>query len=470
VSLYAVPAPPTGNFKPAKDTKSMSLSQVQYQHASGDCQEQFEPTYVKLDKQVLRFHAYFKESVVESRLENYRIRKVTIFYFLEDKSIMVTEPKITNAGQPQGAFLKRQMVVKIDGSQEPFLPRDFGIGTDVTIFGRIMRIYDCDDYTRQFFSSQGTTLASAQQCPVDNFATSLNKVPPKRDPEMKQFLEKALGGGKVASQKQFLDNDRHVLRFFTRCQDLPYVVHYYLADDTLEIREVHHSNDGRDAFALLLRRQKLPDRFDVNQPGQTFIGDNYLTCDEITPDSNINAFGRIFEIEGVDESTKKFYAEKYGYDFPLGCITLPSPPEPVATLIPPYNGIGNEEDTLGYIYKLVPDKPKGNFFKSVDNDKKILRFTARFNTRVPEDVDRRFIISFYLADDGISIYEPAQKNSGIIEGKFLHRNKYKNVDNNNAPITPSDMAIGGDVKINGHSFHIMTCDDYTAKYLGEHLV
>lgn len=425
---------------------------------------------MKLDKQVLRFHAYFKESVVESRLENYRIRKVTIYYFLEDKSIMITEPKVTNAGQPQGAFLKRQMVVKQDGSQEPFLPRDFGIGTDISIFGRIMRIYDCDDYSRQFFASQGTVLAAAQQCPVDNFATSLIKVAPKRDPEMKQFLEKALGGGKVASQKQFLDNDRKVLRFFTRSNDLPYVVHYYLADDTIEIREVHHSNDGRDAFALLLRRQKLPDRFDVNQPGQTFIGDNYLTCDEITPESNINAFGRIFEIEGVDEATKKFYAEKYGYDFPLGQITLPSPPEPVATLIPPYNGIGNEEDTLGYIYKLVPDKPKGNFFKSVDNDKKILRFTARFNTKVPEDVDRRFIISFYLADDGISIYEPAQKNSGIIEGKFLHRNKYKNVDNNNEPITPSDMAIGGDIKINGHSFHILSCDDYTTKYLSEHLV
>ena len=117
-----------------------------------------------------------------------------------------------------------------------------------------------------------------------------------------------------------MDKDRTVLRFFTKSNDLPYVVHYYMADDTIEIREVHHSNDGRDAFALLLRRQKLPDRFDVNQPGQTFIGDNYLTCDEITPDSNINAFGRIFVIEGVDAATQKFYMEKYGYDFPLGQI------------------------------------------------------------------------------------------------------------------------------------------------------
>jgi len=49
---------------------------------------------------VLRFYAYFKEHVTESRLENFRIRRVTIFYYLEDKSIMVTEPKQVNAGIP----------------------------------------------------------------------------------------------------------------------------------------------------------------------------------------------------------------------------------------------------------------------------------------------------------------------------------------------------------------------------------
>jgi hypothetical protein len=71
---------------------------------------------------------------------------------------------------------------------------------------------------------------------------------------MKEFLEKSLGGGRVASQKQFLDNDRKVLRFFTKHDGVQYIIHYYLADDTCEIREVHHANDGRDSFSLLLRR------------------------------------------------------------------------------------------------------------------------------------------------------------------------------------------------------------------------
>ena len=104
-------------------------------------------------------------------------------------------------------------------------------------------------------------------------------------------------------------------------------MHYYLADDTVEIREVHNPNDGRDAFPLLLRRQKLPDKFGVNQPGQQFIGDNYVTADEITPISNINAYGRVYKIEGVDEFTQRWYRQTYGYDFPLGNIALPDVPK-----------------------------------------------------------------------------------------------------------------------------------------------
>lgn len=250
---------------------------------------------------------------------------------------------------------------------------------------------------------------------------------------------------------------------------MPYVIHYYLADDTVEIREVHHANDGRDSFALLLRRQKLPKSFAVNQPGQNFIGDNYLTCDEILPGGTIEAFGRVFRIYGVDEFTQYHFKTKFGKHFEIGDIEYPKPREPKALQIPPHNGFGDEVDSLGYVYKLLPDKPKRDFFKYVDNDKKVLRFTSRFNTRVPEDVDRRFIISFYLADDTISIFEPIQKNSGVMEGKFLERRKYKNVDRNAEFLSPTDLAIGGDVKINGYGFHILSCDDYTQNYLDGHM-
>lgn len=42
----------------------------------GDAVQLYQPDWVRLDRHVLRFYGYFKESVVESNLENYRVRKV----------------------------------------------------------------------------------------------------------------------------------------------------------------------------------------------------------------------------------------------------------------------------------------------------------------------------------------------------------------------------------------------------------
>ena len=89
--------------------------------------------------------------MVENANENYRIRKLTIYYYLEDHSIMINEPKQENSDTPQGIFLKRQMVIKGDGSKQPLLPGDFRVGLDVGIYGRTIRITDGDQYTREFF-------------------------------------------------------------------------------------------------------------------------------------------------------------------------------------------------------------------------------------------------------------------------------------------------------------------------------
>ena len=100
---------------------------------------------------------YFKESVVESRFENYKVRKLIVLYHLEDHSLMISEPRQVNSGTPQGVFLKRQMVLKQDGSGLPMLPTDFRVGIDVGILGRSIRIYDCDQYTREFFEVSART-------------------------------------------------------------------------------------------------------------------------------------------------------------------------------------------------------------------------------------------------------------------------------------------------------------------------
>lgn len=143
--------------------------------------------------------------------------------------------------------------------------------------------------------------------PTDSFSDAQIPRISVYDPTMKDYMEKSLGGGRVKCQKQFLDNDRRVLRFFCRFDDLPYIIHYFLADDTAEVREVHHHNDGRDNFAMLLKRQRLPKNFSVDQPGLKHIGDNYWTCDEFEPGQCIEAFGRLFSIQGVDQFTQNYF-------------------------------------------------------------------------------------------------------------------------------------------------------------------
>jgi EF-hand domain-containing protein 1 len=54
-----------------------------------------------LPLQVLRFYGFFKESVVESNIENHRVRKVALYYYLEDDSMHIGEPRQDNSGIPQ---------------------------------------------------------------------------------------------------------------------------------------------------------------------------------------------------------------------------------------------------------------------------------------------------------------------------------------------------------------------------------
>lgn len=64
------------------------------------------PAWVAFDRQVLCFDAYFQEAVHEKREEQYRIRNCKIYFYLEDDSIQVIEPRQKNACVPQGkAFL-----------------------------------------------------------------------------------------------------------------------------------------------------------------------------------------------------------------------------------------------------------------------------------------------------------------------------------------------------------------------------
>lgn len=114
------------------------------------------------------------------------------------------------------------------------------VGEDITIYGRTFHVYDCDTQTREFCELNQCPQTKAEPCPTDAFNSVPQKPTVSHD---RDFAEHYLGGTRVLSQKQFLDNDRKVLRFYAFCEERPIVIHYFLADDTIEVLEVHFSNE-----------------------------------------------------------------------------------------------------------------------------------------------------------------------------------------------------------------------------------
>merc|ERR1712159_870830 len=437
------------------------------------------PAYVALDRMVLRFFGYFKEAVHESRMENFRVRKVTILYYLEDNTLQVNEPKEENSGIPQGAFIKRHHIPK--GRGEFYTVVDFALGTDIMFYGRSFRIVDCDSFTAQFFEENQLELGQPEDYPYnphDMYYTAMKErevmtrgVSSVKTDDLMHWTEAMLGrpthlvnGDKLA---QFLKYDRKVLRFYCLWDDTPalygeqrrFVLHYYLADDTVEVVEAYKTNSGRDPFPKLLNRQKLPITWD--RPGRK----EFITAADLTLGGTVTVFGRDLLVCDCDDFTKQFMEENFGMMYDGRTISLEEDrPEPPRMEIPPYTGFGSEEDSLGSFYSLVPKPPRQNWAHYFENDKKILRFVAQLDTNSPEDRERLFIESYYLADDTISCYEPPARNSGFMGGKFMERCRAKDPASDQY-YTAKDMAVGVVLIFRQHRFVLIEADEYTLNYM-----
>jgi len=132
---------------------------------------------------------------------------------------------------------------------------------------------------------------------------------------------------------------------------------------------------------------------------------------------------------------------------------------------PPHNGIGSEEDSLGSCMSLTPKPPRKDIHKILANNGKTLRFQARLDNQNPEDKERSFVITFYLADDTVAVYEPPRRNSGIIGGKFLKRQRMKN--SRQQYWRAQDFFVGARTSFFSFKFIIEGTDNYTLKYMEE---
>lgn len=145
-----------------------------------------------------------------------------------------------------------------------------------------------------------------------------------------------------------------------------------------------------------------------------------------------------------------------------------------ARRLPPYNGWGSYEDSEGNCITVEPKAPQADFKKLMKYDGCILRFGAKLMSSIRENCERSFVISYYLADDTIQIYEIPRRNSGFMGGEFLKRARVplpgqeKFSSARPEYYRANDFYIGARLSFKDHNFHIISADEFTLLYMEQH--
>ncbi|XP_068429374.1 EF-hand domain-containing family member C2 [Clinocottus analis] len=464
------------------------------------------PSWIAFDKQTLCFEAFFQEAVPEAQDETYRIRRCKIYFYLEDDTVQVVEPKYKNSGIPQGTLLHRQRVPLPAPNDDQFYHiYHFNINQQMVLYSRKYTVTNCDSFTRNFLTKLGVRLNNPGSVPDDPYS--------KHREEIEKSMKPLRPYERCDTLRQFLDHDQDVLCFNCLWDDTDSMfgdprelqLHYYLADDTIEILEVVSPNCGRDTAAKFLRRGKLPkysakmklpgqitDRtvlnvFDSTGQKKRYMLDSlktgavhdefYKDCD-LTLGLEVNVWGRRVILTNCDNFTKDYYRAKYGIEDFTPVVYKAPPVSKPQRQMPPYTGFGSEEDSLSSCQGLLPKPPQKDFLKFMENDRcdviSVLNFRAKMVTTDPVDSDRLFIISFYLCDDTICVFEPQQKNSGVLGGKFLQRDRVKKPGQElfkselSEYLKAQDLYVGAILYLSGNHFQVLDADECTFIYMEQH--
>ena len=116
----------------------------------------------------MSFDAYYQEPIPESAIENYRVHQCKIYYYLEDDTIQVLEPKTFNAGLPQGTIIRRHRIPLDPPCEDEFHNiHSFNVACEVVIYGKTFFICACDGFTRNFLNRLGIPVAQNMELPPD---------------------------------------------------------------------------------------------------------------------------------------------------------------------------------------------------------------------------------------------------------------------------------------------------------------
>ncbi len=428
----------------------------------------------------LTFQAYFEETPsFGAEMGQNRVRRCNIYYFIDDGKLSIVERPQNNSGMTQGTLVKKSFVLRPDGN--PYGVDDFRIGESIIVYGKEYKLIDCDGATRRYLASNAIdSLGESSVAPADMFQVTSAKTSHSEDwgryhskrNSNKTFMEAMLGNTvNNKGREGFMRYGNGTLKFLCVWDNtvtlygdrLQFTLVYYLSDDTIEIFGVS-STSAKEQFSRLLKRSRLARETDcqsVKPLGEAAETDCYNWRDFYIGLEFI-VYGRNLRIVDSDTETRAFYYEHWR---PLDGAE----PTPLPTAvfhereIPPPTAFGSEEDSLRSCFgSLLPGPPRQ---KKLGEDKK-LSFFASLLSGGTDDVDRRFVITYFVQDGTLKIHEPPMRNSGFNGGVFLSRRAIKT--ESGEALTPKHLFVGCKRQILKHRFLLLDANESTLRWMEDH--
>lgn len=441
------------------------------------------PQWKTLDDKVLRFFAYYTEDVTESMIEKSRVRKVKLQFHLNNGVIGVTEtPFVKNSGLRRGTTATPYKAPGVDVFS-------LCIGATVQLRGIDYHLVDCDAFTREFCEVMGMAQPDPLEYPYDEFEAKMLKPPPPMDEghiDMRRVVEvhaaqvagthaSLLTPEERAKARDFFLHDREVLQYYAVWDKRQFRINYYIADGTISVMFDPAENDGRDRNAVFVRRNKIPrntkavllNSETVNRPQGPL--QKFIDAEDLQTGATVDIFTRPFYIYDCDDYTREFYKSRG--------IEMPSFPRPftehdMATEAKAKAKRHNKAEMKRDAQEAMADQQFGAssmVFEDATNDKDslkmnrfaqdVFRFGARMVERCPQDIGRKFIVCYYLADDTMAVAEMVINNSGHVGGKIFARRRVAAVKD------PRELKVGGTVRMDGQDYILEEMDDRTKSYL-----
>lgn len=435
----------------------------------------------------LTFQAYFEELVEKGDGHEFRVRKCNVYYFLENGTMAIVEKPQMNSGIPQGTLVRRGIVHKPDGTA--FTPEDLRLGDEVTIYGRRYKLVDCDAATRKYMRrNMSVSESAALSVPADDYEEFRKTIQKSHDATGSgwgMFNIKKNDGTRYQQAKMGCNPDANkgkegFIRYGDRTVQflciwdntgamygdrVHFSVVYHLCDDTVEIYSMP-TNGNKEQFSRLLKRSKLPKHFGGLRGLQEPQADDsaFYHWADLYIGIELDVYSRLLRVVDADMSTRSFYEE-------MGCPLGPAEEQPAPKVImhereiPPPTAFGSEEDSMrSCVGSLMPGPPPAKKY----GENRQISFFASLLSGGQDDVDRRFVITYYVTDNTLKVQEPPIRNSGFNGGVFLSRRAVK--AESGEPLLYSHLYVGCKLQVLKHRFLLLDANDATFRWMEDKML